>query len=123
MPNHVLLIDPDSYFSDICAAVFQKEGFEIVHCRKADDALTLVEQTKPRAVVLDLLLSEGDGFQVLEALSQEPATRGIPVFVYAATGAKEDMDRCLALGACAYLMKSHHRPDALVRLVVERLGG
>jgi DNA-binding response OmpR family regulator len=72
----------------------------------------------PDAVVLDLMMPEMDGFEVLKRLRDDERTSAIPVVILSARTAEADRARCVALGANDYLTKPFF-PDELV----ERLDG
>jgi DNA-binding response OmpR family regulator len=76
--------------------------------------LKLAMKEKPDLVLLDLNLPIMDGFQVLEELKKSPDTKDIPVLVLTNYGQKENVDKCLNLGAEDYLIKAHFVPSEVV---------
>ncbi|MBT7553338.1 response regulator, partial [bacterium] len=65
-------------------------------------------------ILLDLNLPEMDGFEVLQHLKSEEATKNIPVLILTNFAQKEHIDRCLDLGADDYLIKAHFVPSEVV---------
>lgn len=75
--------------------------------------LGLDDQT-PDAVVLDLMMPQMDGFEVLRRLREDERTRDVPVVVLTAKASQDDRDHCYALGADAFMIKPFD-PDELTR--------
>lgn len=65
----------------------------------------------PACVLLDLKLPQVDGFQVLRAFRAPEVRRRVPVAILSTSAAPNDIERCLAGGANAYLTKSASLPD------------
>jgi CheY-like chemotaxis protein len=59
----------------------REKGFKAVTCGRGDTGLALANELRPDAVVLDIRLAGGDGWQMLSRLKRDPATRHIPVHV------------------------------------------
>ncbi len=72
----------------------------------------------PSCILLDLFLPGRDGFQILDELRQSPETAHIPVVILTDLAEPEDVERCLAAGACGYAIKAHTRPEQVVRMVI-----
>jgi putative two-component system response regulator len=70
----------------------------------------------PDLILLDVLMDGQQGYQVLECLKADPATRGIPVVCVTALDDVADEARGIALGAVDYLTKPVHAPLALARI-------
>jgi len=71
----------------------------------------------PDLILLDLILPEIDGFKVLERLKQNQSVRNIPVIILSNLGAKEDVEKGMALGAADYLIKAHFTPAEIIEKV------
>lgn len=70
------------------------------------DALQTVRSFKPDVVILDVMLPGGiDGYQVCQAIKQDPLTRATKVFMVSARGQKSDIEAGLAVEADRYIVK------------------
>jgi signal transduction histidine kinase/DNA-binding response OmpR family regulator len=90
------------------------DGFQVSSAQSGSAGLAAARSQKPQAIILDLLMPEMDGFEVLAALRQDPATAGIPVLVV--TGADlspQDRER-LHLQADAMLRKGSFSEEDLL---------
>ena len=101
----VLVVEdnPDMvHFFERCAA---GTPYRIVHLARAQEAVDTIEATSPDIVVLDVMLPNADGWQLLTHLYERPATRSIPVIVCSVV--KEE-ELALSLGATLFVPKPVH---------------
>lgn len=90
-PSHVVVVEDDDEMRGLLARTLR---FEFGSCSVAEaadgaDGLALIRETRPDAVLLDLLLPEMDGYQVIRAMRQDEALARIPVIVISAKGLDE----------------------------------
>jgi signal transduction histidine kinase/DNA-binding response OmpR family regulator len=98
------------------------EGFHTLIANQARPAIELIARKRPDLIVLDLMMRDMAGFEVLEALGRDPAAATIPVLVLTARGDAGDAQRGLALGPRRSVGKSFD-VGALVAEVRRHLGG
>jgi CheY-like chemotaxis protein len=112
----VLTIDDDPAVLDLLERCLSKEGYRVVAATSGIEGLRLAAEIRPRAITLDVLMPEMDGWQVLRSLKGDRELSGIPVVIVTMT---DDMARGFALGATDFLVKPVDRARLLG--VVERL--
>ena|SRR3989339_1125354 len=110
----ILIVEDDGFLIQMYAAKLEMEGFKVVAAVDGEKALRMVKKEEPDLILLDLLLPKKDGFEVLAELKKDQAVKDIPVVVLSNLGQKEDINRCLALGAKDYLIKAHFVPGEVV---------
>jgi len=98
----VLVIDRDPEIADLIETYLQRRGYDVVKAHTADEALALALKVRPAAITLDVILDEGDGFDLLHRLKERPETRDIPVVVLSIVC---DEGRSCRMGAANYLEK------------------
>lgn len=121
MSARVLLIDDDERLTAMLSRYLEGRGYTVDHRGDATSGLALVRQGRPDAVVLDVMLPDMDGFEVLKKIR---AGSQVPVIMLTARG--EDTDRIvgLELGADDYLPKPFNPRELVARLAaVLRRGG
>jgi len=121
MKQKVLIIEDDGFLASIYAQKLELEGYEVAFATNGEDGLKLAQKDHPDLVLLDLLMPKMDGFEVLEKLKADAATRDIKVLVLSNLGQKEDVERCLKLGAVGYVIKAHSLPEETVKRIKEIL--
>lgn len=122
MKRKILIIEDDGFLASIYAQKLELEGFEVAFATNGEDGLKLAQKDKPDLILLDLLMPQMDGFEVLEKAKADPAIKDVKVLVLSNLGQKEDVDRCMKLGAAGYLIKAHALPEETVKRIKEILG-
>jgi len=109
----VLVVDDNPAAAEILARHLDAGGFRMELARTGTDALSLARRLRPAAITLDILLPEIDGWEVLNRLKADEATRNIPVVVVSVID-KPALGR--ALGAIDYFVKPVDGKALLSRL-------
>jgi DNA-binding response OmpR family regulator len=104
-PPRILVVDDEPDTVDFIRQTLAAEGFETSAARDGREALQAMVRERPDLVLLDIMMPELSGFDVLEAMARDPSTSGIPVVVLTARGDQVDARSGLALGARRYLSK------------------
>jgi DNA-binding response OmpR family regulator len=117
----ILLVEDDGFLASIYAQKLELEGFEAALATNGEDGLRLAQKDHPDLILLDLLMPKMDGFEVLEELKKDSDTKSIPVLVLTNLGQKEDVERCLKLGAKGYIIKAHALPHETVNRIKDIL--
>lgn len=98
----ILVVDDEAAILRALERNLRGHGFQVETATTAPDALAASERWHPDAVILDLGLADGDGYDVIRALRARSA---IPVIVLSVRGADRDKVTALDLGADDYLTK------------------
>ena len=72
-----------------------------------ETALSLAQQHQPDLILLDIMLPDLDGLEVIQRLQEHPLTRSIPVIAVTALAKQEDRDRLLLAGCAGYISKPY----------------
>ncbi len=111
--NTVLVVDDDKNICELVRLYLAKEGYNTACAYDGKRALEMVEELKPSAVVLDIMLPEIDGIEVLKQIRQN---RSIPVIMLTAKGETIDKVLGLELGADDYVVKPFEPKELMARL-------
>jgi class 3 adenylate cyclase len=101
----VLVVDDDGLNRTLLTTNLQQQGYIVASARDGKQALELLHGQPFDVVLLDLLMPEMDGYQVLERMKQDPVLRHLPVIVISALDEMESVIRCIEMGATDYLPK------------------
>jgi len=116
----ILLVEDDQILIRMYTRKFEKEGFKVLAAFDGQTGVDLLGSAspKPNIIILDVMLPKLDGFQILEKVKADPATKDIPVILLTNLGgAVEDRERGQKLGAADYLVKSDMTPAQIVEKV------
>lgn len=98
----VLVVDDNEDILELFGRYLTLHHYRVAPARSAGEALALAQQLQPYAITLDLMMPEQDGWDILQALLNQPSTQHIPVIVCSVLRARE---LALYLGAAAFLPK------------------
>ena len=77
----ILIVDDDPMVLELMQAVLEPEGFTVLKTGSGREGISLAREHRPHLIVLDLLMPDVDGFQVLNELKCAPPTASIPILV------------------------------------------
>jgi signal transduction histidine kinase/DNA-binding response OmpR family regulator len=118
----VLVVDDEPDTVQFLRDTLKAEGFRVITAHDGRQALDTLKRVRPDLVLLDIMMPELSGFQVLEALGSDPRTAPIPVVVLTARADDVDAQRGLALGARRYMSKPFD-VGALIAEIQRQVGG
>ncbi|HWM14933.1 MAG TPA: response regulator transcription factor [Gaiellaceae bacterium] len=118
----ILLIEDEEAISEPLAAALAREGFDTIVAGTAAEGMELFETRSPDLVLLDVMLPDGDGRDLLRRIRETSRT---PVVMLTARGEETDRVLGLELGADDYVTKPFSAAElaARVRAVLRRAGG
>jgi DNA-binding response OmpR family regulator len=116
MPHKLLLIDDDTRLTDMVADYLRAQGYAVETAPTLAGGRELLRQGGHEALLLDMMLPDGDGLELTRELRADARTRRLPLLMLTARG--EPMDRVvgLELGADDYLPKPFEPRELLARV-------
>ncbi|MCM2316333.1 MAG: SpoIIE family protein phosphatase [Thermoanaerobaculia bacterium] len=104
-PGRILVVDDVEMNRDMLSRRLQKQGYEAEMAVNGVDALAKLSAGEFDLVLLDIMMPEMDGYEVLTRVKSDEALRHIPVIMISAVEDIESVVRCIELGADDYLPK------------------
>ncbi len=117
----VTIIEDEEILLDILREKFSREKFEVSVARDGEEAVPVISEAKPDVILLDLVLPQKSGFQVLEELKADSELKNIPVMVLTNLGQEEEMRRALQLGAEDFIIKTQYPLNVIVEKVKNKI--
>ncbi len=114
---HIMVVDDNQDMLKIINRTLELEGYTVITASDGQAALALLEEHSPDLVILDIMMPETDGFQVLELLRERS---NVPVIMLTARREPLLVQKALLLGADDYIKKPF-RPLVLVARVRAKL--
>lgn len=111
--SSILLVDDDPLLRTLVEHKLRLRGFQVMSAESGEEGLKQASAQRPDLIVLDAMLPELDGFEVLQRLKEDAATQAIPVIMLTARKQETDIVSALSKGARDYLVKPFS-PDELV---------
>jgi CheY-like chemotaxis protein len=100
--TRVLVIDDNQAILQLFERYLTPQHYEVIKARSGPEALQLVVDHRPEAILLDVMMPGTDGWQILRSLKQDPATEAIPILVCSVL---KEPELARSLGAQAFLKK------------------
>jgi signal transduction histidine kinase len=107
----ILVIDDEAMFREATACALQRRGFETIEAGDGVEGAEVARRLLPDLIICDVNMDRMDGYSLLEALRQEPATAAIPFILMTGMGDADSMRRGMNLGADDYLAKPFTAPQ------------
>lgn len=118
----VMVVEDDADLAEVLAVSLRRRGVDVVKAMTEHTAVALAERVGPDLIVLDVALSAGDGYGVVEALRASPARARTPVLVYTAHSLDAGQQARLELGPTEFLLKSGAGGDTVEERVLSLVG-
>ncbi|MBL8328077.1 MAG: response regulator transcription factor [Rubrivivax sp.] len=116
MPQRLLLIDDDQRLTGMVGDYLRGHGFEVELAASLAEGRGQLRRQSYDALVLDLMLPDGDGLDLTREIRAEPRTRRLPLLMLTARGEPTDRIVGLEIGADDYLPKPFEPRELLARV-------
>ena len=112
--KNILIVEDDQFFRELLKKKLTSVGFSIIEASNGEEGVEKVKSKKPDLIILDLLLPNIDGFEVLSKVKTSSDTSSTPVIIVSNLGQQEDIEKGMKLGANDYLIKSQFDIESIV---------
>ena len=84
MNDTIMIVDDSSFIVDGLVAILKRKGYTPLPAHGGDECLEILKTTLPDLILLDIMMEPMDGWETLDRLKSNPATKGIPVLMFSA---------------------------------------
>lgn len=116
LPGRLLIVDDIADNRMVLIRRFERRGFVVEEASSGEEALTLISQREYDLVLLDVMMPDLDGVEVLRRLRADPKSANLPVIMVTARTASDDVVQALQVGADDYITKPVDFAVALARV-------
>jgi adenylate cyclase len=103
--GNVLVVDDNEMNRDMLLRRLTRQGYEVVSAEDGKQALKVMGEQNFDLVLLDIMMPQMNGYEVLEHMKADPTMRKIPVIMISAVDDLDSVVKCIELGAEDYLFK------------------
>ncbi len=114
----ILLVEDDEMIIEMYKLRFEAEGYGVDITEKGSEAIELAKKM-PDIILLDIILPEIDGFNILQALKSDTDTKNIPVLLLTNLTQESDKEKAINMGAVDYMVKSMFTPSDVIQKIKE----
>lgn len=113
----ILLIEDEKSISEPTKIALEHAGYKVHIAEDGDSGVNMARQLKPDLILLDVILPVASGWQVIEALRKDPATKDVKVIITSNLDSPAREQDFAQYGALDYLIKSKTDIDGLINEV------
>ncbi len=116
-PKKLLVAEDDPFLSDIYNTKLKQAGFDIDLAMTGEDCLRKLNENQYDLMVLDIVLPQVDGWEILERVKEmreqgtNPKVNDLKIIILSNLGQKEEIKKGLDLGATGFMIKAHFTPS------------
>lgn len=103
----ILIIEDDAFLKNLESSKFTHEGFMVASATNNSEIEAAMHEGNPDIILLDLMLPDIDGFELLKKFKADEATKNIPIIVFSNLSDNAEMKRVLDAGAAEFMVKSN----------------
>jgi DNA-binding response OmpR family regulator len=118
----ILIVEDDKFLRELVARKLRAENYEPIEAKDGEEGIEKLINEKPDLVLLDLVLPNMGGFEVLEKAKKDPLVSSIPIIILSNLGQRDDVDKGMSLGAVDFLIKAHFTPQEIIEKINSVLG-
>ena len=116
-----MLVEDDPFVVDIYTKKLTEAGFSVEVTQDKEETLKKISERKPDLMILDIVLPNIEGWDLLKEIKEDLSFRDIKVAILSNLGQKDDVERGLKLGAERYFIKAHYTPTQVVEEIKKML--
>jgi CheY-like chemotaxis protein len=118
----ILIVDDDSFLLDMYALKFSQNNFEVYTASDGAQALEKLKiEPKFAVILLDIIMPNMDGFEMLEKIKKDGLAKDAIKIVLSNKSEQSDMERGKDLGVAGYIVKANSTPGEVIEQVVAML--
>ncbi len=118
----ILIVDDDSFLLDMYALKFSQNNFEVYTAPGGAQAIDQLKGgLKLDVILMDIIMPEMDGFEMLEKINDEKLSENSVKIILSNKGQQSDIDQGISLGAAGYIVKANSTPAEVTNQVMEIL--
>ena len=117
----ILLVEDDPLMVDIYTTKLKEAGFSVELASSGKEGFEKIQNKKPDLLLLDIVLPEETGLELLKKIKSVPKLQKIPVIILSNLGQRAEVEEGLRLGATKYLIKAHFTPSEVIGEIKEVL--
>jgi len=119
--KRILLVENDPFLIDIYSTKLEASGFKVFIVKDGEKVLETAKNEKPNLIILDIVLPNIDGWQILKQIKKESGLEETKIIILSNLSQKEEIKKGLALGANKYFIKSDYTPSQVLEEINQLL--
>ena len=122
MAKKILIAEDEEILSSLLKKKLTQQGYSVSIAKNGVIALEQMRKEKPDLLLLDVIMPQMGGFEVMEKMQEDPALRGIPIIIVSNSGQPVEIDKAKKLGAKDWIIKTEFDPQEVMDKVKKEIG-
>lgn len=122
MAKKILIIEDDSFLQGLASRKLRSEGYDVFGASNSTEAWKILDGMKPDLLLLDLLLPNVDGFEILKKINEKGTMKSVPIIVFSNLSEDKDIKRAKDLGVKEFMVKANFTLDELSQKIMQTIG-
>ena len=102
----IIIVEDDTFLGSLIVQKIKSAGYDVTLVSQGDQAMKVIRQEIPNLVILDLLLQNITGYDILAEMRKDDKLKIIPVIILSNLGSQKDIKKAEDLGMSAFLIKA-----------------
>lgn len=111
----VMIVEDDKFFISLISKKLTDNGLPVMAANDGKGTFEVLAKEIPDIIILDIMLPDIDGFEILKKIKQNPALINIPVVFLTNLGSREDILKGKEIGATSFLIKATVTMDEVLQ--------
>jgi twitching motility two-component system response regulator PilH len=112
----IMVVDDSATERHVFGELLTKQGFQVIFAEDGESSVTKAKVELPDLILMDVVMPGMNGFQATRAITEDPATKHIPVFIVTTKGQETDKIWGARQGAKDYIVKPVDSTDLLAKI-------
>lgn len=113
----ILIIEDDAFLQGLESNKLKKKGYEVITASTGEEGIEKINEDGINFILLDLVLPNYDGFDILKKIRETEKIKDLPVIVFSNLSEDKDIKKANDLGATDFMVKSNFTLDELVERI------
>jgi DNA-binding response OmpR family regulator len=119
--KNILLIEDDLFIKQMYVNKIEDLGIKVLASSNLEESKSVLSQNTIDLILLDLVLPNVSGFEILKYFKKDDKIKDIPVIVLSNLSSQADINQAFKLGALDYIVKSNYTPAEVMRTIQKYL--
>lgn len=121
-PKRIIVIDDEPAIREALVEMLSVAGFDVTGAENGKKGLEVVSRQRPDLILLDIMMPEMNGWQVLEALKKDEWAKNVPVIILTNLDGVENVSKAMDQEAFQYVVKGDTELKDILAMVKGKLG-
>ena len=119
----ILIIEDEEIVRNLIKEKLEEKGYSVEIAEDGEVGMKKMRQSKPNLILLDIIMPNKGGFEVLEEMNRDEDLKKIPVVIVSNSGQPVEIDKAKKMGVKDWIVKTEFDPKEVLEKVVEQIEG